>query len=146
MTAEPRRCAVLGSPIQHSLSPALHRAAYAELGLDWSYERYEVGEDGLADFVAGCDASWRGLSLTMPLKVAALRLGTVEPLARQAVLADLVPLVAPVQPQLGVRRPVQRRRQRVLDGRAEDGAAPRLSCHRYRGSPGSSAGTPVGSG
>ena len=88
MTAEPRRCAVLGSPIQHSLSPALHRAAYAELGLDWSYERYEVGEDGLADFVAGCDGSWRGLSLTMPLKVAALRLGTVEPLARQAEAAN----------------------------------------------------------
>ena len=33
-----RRCAVLGSPIAHSLSPALHRAAYAELGLDWTYD------------------------------------------------------------------------------------------------------------
>ena len=36
------RCAVLGSPIDHSLSPALHRAAYAELGLDWSYDALEV--------------------------------------------------------------------------------------------------------
>jgi shikimate dehydrogenase len=64
----PRRCAVLGSPIAHSLSPVLHRAAYAELGLDWTYEAVELGEDGLAGFLGGLDATWRGLSLTMPLK------------------------------------------------------------------------------
>jgi shikimate dehydrogenase len=90
VTAEagPRRCAVLGSPVAHSLSPALHRAAYAELGLDWSYDRFEVGEEGLADFVAGCDATWRGLSLTMPLKVVALSLGEVDPLAAQVGAAN----------------------------------------------------------
>lgn len=77
-----RRCAVLGSPIEHSLSPVLHRAAYTELGLsDWSYDRFEVTETELAGFVAGLDASWRGLSLTMPLKVAALELGEVDELA-----------------------------------------------------------------
>jgi len=38
------RCAVLGSPIAHSLSPVLHRAAYAELGLDWEYDAREVRE------------------------------------------------------------------------------------------------------
>ena len=64
------RCAVLGSPIGHSLSPTLHRAAYAELGLDWTYDRFEVTEDRLAGFVAGLDGPWRGLSVTMPLKVA----------------------------------------------------------------------------
>lgn len=70
------RCAVLGSPIEHSLSPALHQAAYAELGLtDWEYQRHQVDEDQLPGFVAGLDDSWRGLSLTMPLKVAALELG-----------------------------------------------------------------------
>jgi shikimate dehydrogenase len=63
-----RRCAVLGSPITHSLSPLLHRAAYGHLGLDWEYSAHEVDEAGLAAFVAGLDASWRGLSLTMPLK------------------------------------------------------------------------------
>src|SRR4051812_47962445 len=63
-----RRCAVVGSPITHSLSPALHRAAYAELGLDWTYDHVEVDSAGLADFVEGLDESWRGLSLTMPLK------------------------------------------------------------------------------
>jgi shikimate dehydrogenase len=52
----------------HSLSPVLHRAAYDALGLDWSYDAIEVDEAGLADFLGGLDESWRGLSLTMPLK------------------------------------------------------------------------------
>ena len=69
-----RRCAVLGRPVAHSLSPVLHRAAYARLGLDWSYEAIEVDEAGLPELVRGLDGSWRGLSLTMPLKRAALRL------------------------------------------------------------------------
>ncbi|MFC5186506.1 shikimate dehydrogenase [Actinomadura harenae] len=69
------RAAVLGSPVAHSLSPVLHRAAYAEMGLSgWSYDAFEVGEDGLAGFLAGLDGSWRGLSLTMPLKRVALSL------------------------------------------------------------------------
>ena len=63
-----RRCAVLGDPIEHSLSPALHRAAYAELGLDWSYDAVRVREGDLAAYVEALDADWRGLSLTMPLK------------------------------------------------------------------------------
>ncbi|MFD8011313.1 shikimate dehydrogenase [Streptomyces sp. NPDC058955] len=70
-----RRAAVLGSPIAHSLSPVLHRAAYAELGLDdWSYERFEVDEAALPGFVAELDGSWAGLSLTMPLKRAIIPL------------------------------------------------------------------------
>jgi shikimate dehydrogenase len=62
------RLAVLGSPIAHSQSPALHTAAYAALGLDWQYDAVEVTGATLANFVASRDASWRGLSLTMPLK------------------------------------------------------------------------------
>ncbi|WP_411071878.1 shikimate dehydrogenase [Streptomyces sp. cmx-4-25] len=74
MTAA-RRAAVLGSPIAHSLSPVLHRAAYAELGLhDWSYERFEVDEAALPGFVGELDGSWAGLSLTMPLKRAVIPL------------------------------------------------------------------------
>jgi shikimate dehydrogenase len=79
-----RRCAVLGSPIEHSLSPDLHRAAYGYLGLNWTYDRVEVDEQQLAAFVGGLDASWRGLSLTMPLKVAVLGLGQVDELAKLA--------------------------------------------------------------
>ena len=63
-----RRCGVLGSPIAHSLSPTLHQAAYAALGLDWRYTAHEVAADELADFWARLTPDWRGLSLTMPLK------------------------------------------------------------------------------
>ncbi|MCU1437658.1 MAG: shikimate dehydrogenase [Naasia sp.] len=66
--AEARRLAVLGSPIAHSRSPQLHAAAYRELGLPWEYGRVEVPAGTLAEFLAGLDGSWRGLSLTMPLK------------------------------------------------------------------------------
>jgi shikimate dehydrogenase len=62
------RVAVLGSPIAHSKSPALHRAAYAALGLDWRYDAVEVVAGGLGSFVEGLGDDWRGLSLTMPLK------------------------------------------------------------------------------
>ncbi|MFZ2504004.1 MAG: shikimate dehydrogenase [Nocardioides sp.] len=83
------KCAVLGDPIDHSLSPALHRAGYLARGLDWSYAAATVPAGGLADFVAGLDESWRGLSLTMPLKREALALvadgaGSVTPLAALA--------------------------------------------------------------
>ncbi|MFJ9896936.1 shikimate dehydrogenase [Streptomyces sp. NPDC091280] len=70
-----RRAAVLGSPIAHSLSPVLHRAAYAELGLDdWSYDRFDVDEAGLPGFFADLGPEWAGLSLTMPLKRAVIPL------------------------------------------------------------------------
>jgi len=62
------RLAVLGSPIAHSKSPLLHSAAYTALGFDWQYEAIEVAEGSLAGFVRSRDSSWRGLSLTMPLK------------------------------------------------------------------------------
>ncbi|MFD3540725.1 shikimate dehydrogenase [Streptomyces sp. NPDC058662] len=69
------RAAVLGSPIEHSLSPVLHRAAYQELGLaDWSYDRFEIDEAALPEFVAGLGPEWAGLSLTMPLKRAVIPL------------------------------------------------------------------------
>ena len=73
-----RRAAVLGSPIVHSLSPVLHRAAYAELGLTgWSYDRFEVDEEGIGPFLeklAAGGEDWAGLSLTMPLKRAVIPL------------------------------------------------------------------------
>ncbi|MFE6966443.1 shikimate dehydrogenase [Agromyces sp. NPDC057679] len=62
------RLAVLGSPISHSKSPSLHRAAYAQLGLDWTYSAIEMTGERLPAFLDGLDAAWRGLSLTMPLK------------------------------------------------------------------------------
>jgi shikimate dehydrogenase len=77
------RAAVLGSPVIHSLSPALHRTAYAALGLrGWSYTAVECDEAGLPDLLDGLDDSWAGLSLTMPLKRAVLPLlDEIDPLA-----------------------------------------------------------------
>ncbi|MEV1024634.1 shikimate dehydrogenase [Streptomyces sp. NPDC050264] len=70
-----RRAAVLGSPIAHSLSPQLHTAAYAALGLDgWTYDRFDVDEAALAGFLSGLGSEWAGLSLTMPLKRAVIPL------------------------------------------------------------------------
>lgn len=82
--AAPRRAAVLGHPVAHSLSPTLHRAAYAELGLDeWRYDAVDVTEQDLPEFVAGLDDTWAGLSLTMPLKQTVIPLlDHVEPLAQ----------------------------------------------------------------
>ncbi|GAA2221925.1 shikimate dehydrogenase [Herbiconiux moechotypicola] len=70
----PYRLAVLGSPIAHSRSPLLHRTAYSVLGLPWSYDAIDVDSASLPGFVAGLDAGWRGLSLTMPLKETVLPL------------------------------------------------------------------------
>jgi shikimate dehydrogenase len=85
------RLAVLGSPIAHSLSPALHRAAYAVLGLDWAYDAVDVGRAQLGEFVSSRDADWRGLSLTMPLKQDILPMLTdVTELARETGSANTV--------------------------------------------------------
>jgi shikimate dehydrogenase len=70
------RAAVCGHPISHSLSPVLHRAAYAALGLEHTYEAIDLTEDGLEDFVSTCADSWMGLSLTMPLKEVAFSVAT----------------------------------------------------------------------
>jgi shikimate dehydrogenase len=79
------RLAVLGSPIAHSQSPAIHRAAYGLLGLPWSYDAQEITGESLAGYVRSLDGSWRGLSLTMPLKRDILPL-----LDRRDSLVDLV--------------------------------------------------------
>ncbi|MGZ4505444.1 MAG: shikimate dehydrogenase [Nocardioidaceae bacterium] len=93
VTAPTGRCAVLGRPIAHSLSPALHRAAYAATGLDWTYDPVEVGADELAGFLDGLDGSWRGLSMTMPLKrVAIPLLDELSDRAAQAQAANTVVL------------------------------------------------------
>ncbi|GAA2180648.1 shikimate dehydrogenase [Brooklawnia cerclae] len=78
-----RRCAVIGSPIAHSLSPLLHRTAYAELGIadEYQYDAFEVTPDTLDEFVAGLGSEWVGLSVTAPDKQALLCHGVADPLA-----------------------------------------------------------------
>jgi shikimate dehydrogenase len=78
------RAAVLGRPVAHSLSPLLHRAAYAALGLsDWTYDALDVGAEDLPELLAGLGEEWRGFSVTMPCKQAAVDVADlVEPLPR----------------------------------------------------------------
>ncbi|HVF19150.1 MAG TPA: shikimate dehydrogenase [Mycobacteriales bacterium] len=87
---ERRRCAVLGSPIAHSLSPVLWRAAYAGLDLDWTYDAIECTADALPERLAAMAVSgeWAAVSLTMPLKLTAV--GLVDELDAAAAAAGAV--------------------------------------------------------
>ena len=68
------RAAVLGSPIEHSLSPVLHNAGYEAAGLArWDYTRFETSAEGLPELVGASDPEFVGFSVTMPGKFAALR-------------------------------------------------------------------------
>lgn len=68
-----RRAAVLGSPIEHSRSPILHNAGYEAAGLEeWEYTTIECTAEDLARIVGEADDSFRGFSVTMPAKFAAL--------------------------------------------------------------------------
>ena len=99
MSSETRkRAAVLGSPIAHSLSPALHNAAYLALGIEGKYDAVEVGSGQLGKFmnqVRQTEANWIGFSLTMPLKEEALVVADqIDPLASQIKSANtLVPTI-----------------------------------------------------
>jgi shikimate dehydrogenase len=87
------RAAVVGTPVAHSLSPALHRAAYAALGLDWTYDALETPAGDLPALLDGLGPEWGGLSLTMPLKEAVLPLLTsVTPLATAVAAANTLVL------------------------------------------------------
>ncbi|MDO4686351.1 MAG: shikimate dehydrogenase [Corynebacterium sp.] len=67
------RAAVLGKPIDHSLSPLLHNAGYAAIGLaHWYYDRFSCTAEELPELVSNADESYRGFSVTMPGKFAAL--------------------------------------------------------------------------
>lgn len=70
-----RRAAVLGHPISHSKSPALHCAAYAKLGVDIDYSAIDITVERLPSFMESLrgDDAWCGLSVTMPLKSAMVK-------------------------------------------------------------------------
>lgn len=89
------RCAIVGHPVAHSLSPQIHGAAYAQLGLDWDYVRVDVEPGGLPAFVASLDSSWRGLSVTMPHKEDAAQLGTQDAGVRRTGVANTIVFAHP---------------------------------------------------
>jgi shikimate dehydrogenase len=77
-------CALLGFPAHHSMGPAIHNTAFEKLGLPFAYVAHDVAPEDLAAAIVGTRAlGYRGLSITMPHKVAALDLvDHVDPTAR----------------------------------------------------------------
>ena len=72
ITTATRLCAVIGNPVGHSLSPAIHNAAFDELGLDFVYLAFRV--EDLKSALAGMRAlsNFRGMSVTIPHKIEAM--------------------------------------------------------------------------
>jgi len=73
ISANTQICAVIGNPIAHSLSPALHNAAFAELNLDFIYVACRVKD--VKNALAGMRAleNFRGMSVTIPHKIEAMK-------------------------------------------------------------------------
>jgi shikimate dehydrogenase len=75
INATTRLCAVLGAPIRHSASPAMHNAAFAALGLDWRYLAFEVPPENLRAAIEGAKTmGFAGLNLTVPHKLLAVEM------------------------------------------------------------------------
>jgi shikimate dehydrogenase len=75
INAATRLCAVLGSPVAHSASPAMHNAAFAALGLNWRYLAFEVNPKNLRAAIEGAKTmSFAGINLTVPHKLLALEM------------------------------------------------------------------------
>jgi shikimate dehydrogenase len=83
INAQTQFCGVIGNPVEHSLSPAIHNAAFQKLGLNFVYLAFRV--EAIGDAIKGLRAlgNFRGASVTIPHKVAAVPfLDSVEPTAR----------------------------------------------------------------
>ena len=105
-TATTRVAGVLGHPIKHSLSPVLHNAAFAEIGLDWAYVAFDVPDGGCPAALAGVRAlGVQGLSVTMPHKRS---------------VAMVCDELSPTATALGAANTVVRRHDRLI-GDATDG-------------------------
>jgi shikimate dehydrogenase len=73
ISANTQICAVIGNPIAHSLSPAIHNAAFAEMDLDFIYVACRV--EDVKNALAGMRAleNFRGMSVTIPHKIEAMK-------------------------------------------------------------------------
>jgi shikimate dehydrogenase len=69
------KAAILGNPVDHSLSPTMHKAAYKELKISWDYEKFKIDPRDFADFVTS-QRDYNGFSVTMPLKDTAFEFAT----------------------------------------------------------------------
>jgi len=88
MAGKRKKLGVVGHPIEHSLSPVMHKAALQELGLDYEYGSYDMGKEALRDFIQGCRKDFLGLNVTIPHKVAVIDF--LDDLSREAGLIGAV--------------------------------------------------------
>ncbi len=85
ISGKTRVCGIIGDPIEHTMSPAIHNAAFTKMGLDYVYVAFRVKAEELGEAIEGMRAlNMRGLSVTIPHKVAALKfLDKLDPLAEK---------------------------------------------------------------
>ncbi len=85
ISGKTRICGIIGDPIEHTMSPAMHNAAFKEMGLDYLYIPFRVRREELAEAIEGMKAlNIRGLNVTIPHKVAVIPfLDEVDPLAEK---------------------------------------------------------------
>ena len=85
MSGKTQICGLIGDPVEHSMSPAMHNTAFRELGLDYVYIPFRVEKENLGRAMEGMRAlNMRGLNVTIPHKVAVIPfLDEVDPLAEQ---------------------------------------------------------------
>lgn len=90
--------AVIGDPIDHSLSPALHLEAYRILGLDWEYKKVRVARQELPGFIDSLPPECQGLSVTAPLKREAVKYAAaVDGLAKLVDAANTLVFSPPME-------------------------------------------------
>ena len=85
VTGKTKICGIIGDPVEHTMSPAIHNAAFNELGLDYVYLPFPVQQGQLGEAIKGMRAlNFRGLCVTIPHKVAVIQfLDKLDPLAER---------------------------------------------------------------
>ncbi len=85
ITGRTKVCGIIGDPVEHTMSPAMHNAAFAELGLDYAYLPFRVRPEELGNAISGIRAlGIIGLNVTIPHKVAVIPfLDRLDPLAEK---------------------------------------------------------------
>jgi shikimate dehydrogenase len=73
ITGKTKLCGLIGDPVEHTMSPAMHNAAYRQMGLDYVYVPFHVRPEELGKAIDGMRAfNMRGLNVTIPHKVAVI--------------------------------------------------------------------------
>jgi shikimate dehydrogenase len=92
ISGKTRVCGIIGDPVEHTLSPAMHNAAFEELNLDFVYVAFRVGKDELREAIVGAkNLDIRGLNVTMPHKNAVMKyLDEADPIARSIAAVNTI--------------------------------------------------------